>query len=94
MEVFAEATYLPCSARGGHKTGEAIRNIAAQQHPGTVATHHALLAGVSGSGSAQQTEYLHIVVRHLRKRPEPRENASRYIMGRSPGFSYRFEPGY
>jgi len=62
------------------------------RHPGKVVTHHALLAAVWGPNSVQQPEYLRVFVGHLRKKLEPEENASRYIVT-EPWVGYRFEPG-
>lgn len=62
------------------------------KHPGKVVTHRALLAAVWGPNSVQQPEYLRVFVGHLRKKLEPDENASRYIVT-EPWVGYRFEPG-
>ena len=62
------------------------------RHPGKVVTHHALLTAVWGPNSAQQPEYLRVFVGHLRKKLEPDEGASRYIVT-EPWVGYRFEPG-
>jgi two-component system KDP operon response regulator KdpE len=62
------------------------------RHPGKVVTHRALLAAVWGPNSVQQPEYLRVFVGHLRKKLEPDENASRYIVT-EPWVGYRFEPG-
>jgi two-component system KDP operon response regulator KdpE len=62
------------------------------RHPGKVVTHHALLAAVWGPNSVEQPEYLRVFVGHLRKKLEPDENASRYIVT-EPWVGYRFEPG-
>ena len=62
------------------------------RHPGKVVTHRALLASVWGAESVQQPEYLRVFVAHLRKKLEPGENASRYIIT-EPWVGYRFSPG-
>lgn len=62
------------------------------RHPGKVVTHRALLAEVWGPNSVQQPEYLRVFVGHLRKKLEPDENGSRYIVT-EPWVGYRFEPG-
>lgn len=62
------------------------------RHPGKVVTHRALLAGVWGAESVEQPEYLRVFVGHLRKKLEPDEDASRYIVT-EPWVGYRFEPG-
>ena len=62
------------------------------KHPGKVVTHRALLAAVWGPNSVQQPEYLRVFVGHLRKKLEPDENTSRYIVT-EPWVGYRFEPG-
>jgi two-component system, OmpR family, KDP operon response regulator KdpE len=62
------------------------------KHPGKVITHRALLAAVWGQNSVEQPEYLRVFVGHLRKKLEPEESASRYIVT-EPWVGYRFEPG-
>jgi two-component system, OmpR family, KDP operon response regulator KdpE len=61
-------------------------------HPGKVITHRALLAAVWGPNSVEQPEYLRVFVGHLRKKLEPEDNSSRYIVT-DPWVGYRFEPG-
>ena len=62
------------------------------RHAGRVLTHRALLAAVWGANSVEQPEYLRVFVGHLRKKLEPDEAASRYIVT-EPWVGYRFEPG-
>ena len=62
------------------------------RRPGKVITHHALLTAVWGPNSAQQPEYLRVFIGHLRKKLEPEEGATRYIVT-DPWVGYRFEPG-
>jgi two-component system, OmpR family, KDP operon response regulator KdpE len=62
------------------------------RHPGKVITHRALLGAVWGQNSIEQPEYLRVFVGHLRKKLEPDENATRYIIT-EPWVGYRFEPG-
>ncbi len=62
------------------------------RHPGRVVTHRALLAGVWGPNSIEQPEYLRVFIGHLRKKLEPDDNSSRYIVT-EPWVGYRFEPG-
>ena len=62
------------------------------RHPGKVVTHRTLLTAVWGPNSAEQPEYLRVFVGHLRKKLEPDETASRYIVT-EPWVGYRFEPG-
>jgi two-component system, OmpR family, KDP operon response regulator KdpE len=62
------------------------------RHAGKVITHRALLAAVWGQNSIEQPEYLRVFVGHLRKKLEPDESASRYIIT-EPWVGYRFEPG-
>ena len=62
------------------------------RNPGKVVTHRALLAGVWGPHSVEQPEYVRVFVGHLRKKLEPDESASRYIIT-EPWVGYRFEPG-
>jgi two-component system, OmpR family, KDP operon response regulator KdpE len=62
------------------------------RHPDKVVTHHALLAAVWGPNSVEQPEYLRVCVGHLRKKLEPDETTSRYIIT-EPWVGYRFEPG-
>jgi two-component system, OmpR family, KDP operon response regulator KdpE len=62
------------------------------RHAGKVLTHRALLTAVWGGNSIEQPEYLRVFVGHLRKKLEPDESASRYILT-EPWVGYRFEPG-
>ncbi len=62
------------------------------KHPGKVITHRALLAAVWGPNSVEQPEYLRVFVGHLRKKLEPEDGSSRYIVT-EPWVGYRFEPG-
>lgn len=62
------------------------------RHPGKVITHRALLAAIWGANSVEQPEYLRVFVGHLRKKLEPDETDSRYILT-EPWVGYRFEPG-
>ena len=62
------------------------------RHAGKVITHRALLAAVWGQNSIEQPEYLRVFVGHLRKKLEPDESTSRYIIT-EPWVGYRFEPG-
>ncbi|HUK46831.1 MAG TPA: response regulator transcription factor [Terriglobales bacterium] len=61
------------------------------KHPGKVITHRALLAAVWGPNSVEQPEYLRVFVGHLRKKLDPDDNSSRYIIT-EPWVGYRFEP--
>jgi two-component system, OmpR family, KDP operon response regulator KdpE len=62
------------------------------RHAGRVLTHRALLTAVWGANSVEQPEYLRVFVGHLRKKLEPDETSSRYILT-EPWVGYRFEPG-
>jgi two-component system, OmpR family, KDP operon response regulator KdpE len=62
------------------------------RHAGKVISHRALLAAVWGQNSIEQPEYLRVFVGHLRKKLQPDESASRYIIT-EPWVGYRFEPG-
>jgi two-component system, OmpR family, KDP operon response regulator KdpE len=62
------------------------------KHSGKVITHRALLSAVWGPGSIEQPEYLRVFIGHLRKKLEPDDNASRYIIT-EPWVGYRFQPG-
>ena len=62
------------------------------RHPDKVITHRALLAAVWGPNSLNETEYLRVCIGHLRKKIEPKETSSRYIVT-EPWVGYRFEPG-
>lgn len=60
------------------------------RHPGKVITHRALLAAIWGPNSVEQPEYLRVFVGHLRKKLEPDDSSSRYIVT-EPWVGYRFE---
>src|SRR6185369_12101419 len=62
------------------------------RHAGKVLTHHALLGKVWGGDYSDQTEYLRVFVRHLRKKIEPDPAKPHYILT-EPWVGYRFVPG-
>jgi two-component system, OmpR family, KDP operon response regulator KdpE len=62
------------------------------QHPGTVLTHHKLLAAVWGGDYTQQTEYLRVFIGQLRKKVEPDPSKPKYILT-EPWIGYRFNAG-
>jgi two-component system, OmpR family, KDP operon response regulator KdpE len=62
------------------------------RHPGRVLTHRTLLAKIWGGNSVEQTEYLRVFVRHLRKKIEPDPARPCYILT-DPWVGYRFVPG-
>ncbi len=62
------------------------------RHPGKVLTHRTLLAKIWGGNSVEQTEYLRVFVRHLRKKIEPDPARPCYILT-DPWVGYRFVPG-
>jgi two-component system KDP operon response regulator KdpE len=62
------------------------------RHSGKVLTHRALLANIWGGDYTDQTEYLRVFVRHLRKKIEPDPAKPRYILT-DPWIGYRFVPG-
>jgi len=62
------------------------------RNPGKVLTHRTLLAKIWGGNYTDQTEYLRVFVRHLRKKIEPDPAKPRYILT-DPWVGYRFEPG-
>ena len=62
------------------------------RHPGKVLTHRNLLSAIWGGNSVEQTEYLRVFIRHLRKKIEPVPNRPRYILT-EPWIGYRFLPG-
>lgn len=62
------------------------------RHPGRVLTHRTLLAKIWGGNSVEQTEYLRVFVRHLRKKIEPDPAKPCYILT-DPWVGYRFVPG-
>ena len=59
--------------------------------PGKVLTHRALLGAVWGAGYTEQTEYLRVFIRQLRKKIEPNPASPRYILT-EPWVGYRFNP--
>ena len=61
-------------------------------NPGKVLTHRKLLAKVWGGNYTDQTEYLRVFVRHLRKKIEPDPAKPRYILT-DPWVGYRFQSG-
>jgi two-component system KDP operon response regulator KdpE len=62
------------------------------RHPGKVLTHRMLLANTWGGDYTDQTEYLRVFIRHLRKKIEPDPAKPRYILT-DPWVGYRFNPG-
>jgi len=62
------------------------------RHPGKVLTHRTLLATIWGGNYVEQTEYLRVFIRHLRKKIEPNPARPRYILT-EPWIGYRFAPG-
>jgi two-component system KDP operon response regulator KdpE len=62
------------------------------RHPGRVLSHRTLLAKIWGGNSVEQTEYLRVFVRHLRKKIEPDPARPCYILT-DPWVGYRFVPG-
>jgi len=62
------------------------------RHPDKVLTHRVLLGAVWGGDYVEQTEYLRVFVRHLRKKIEPDPANPRYILT-DPWTGYRFNPG-
>src|SRR6185503_11274965 len=61
------------------------------RHSGKVLTHRTLLANTWGGNSTEQTEYLRVFIRHLRKKIEPDPAKPRYLLT-DPWVGYRFEP--
>ncbi len=61
-------------------------------HSGKVLTHRTLLAKIWGGDYTDQTEYLRVFVRHLRKKIEADPAKPRYILT-EPWIGYRFQPG-
>jgi len=59
------------------------------RHPGKVLTHRTLLANIWGGNAVEQTEYLRVFIRHLRKKIEPDPTSPRYIQS-EPWVGYRF----
>ena len=62
------------------------------RHPGKVLTHRNLLGAIWGGNFVEQTEYLRVFIRHLRKKIEPDPKRPRYIQT-EPWIGYRFVPG-
>lgn len=61
------------------------------RNPGKVITHRTLLSSMWGASGAQQPEYLHVFMNHLRKKLEPVDNSIHYIVTEH-WVGYRFEP--
>jgi two-component system KDP operon response regulator KdpE len=62
------------------------------RHPGKVLTHRTLLSALWGGNYVEQTEYLRVFIRHLRKKIEPIPAKPRHIVT-EPWIGYRFSPG-
>jgi len=62
------------------------------RHSSKVLTHRTLLANVWGGDYTDQTEYLRVFIRHLRKKIEPDPAKPRYILT-DPWVGYRFLSG-
>jgi two-component system, OmpR family, KDP operon response regulator KdpE len=62
------------------------------RNSGKVLTHRKLLANIWGGNYTDQTEYLRVFVRHLRKKIEADPAKPRYILT-EPWVGYRFLPG-
>jgi two-component system, OmpR family, KDP operon response regulator KdpE len=62
------------------------------RHSGKVLTHRTLLASIWGGDYTDQTEYLRVFVRHLRKKIEADPAKPRYILT-EPWVGYRFRSG-
>ena len=62
------------------------------RNPNKVLTHRALIASVWGGDYVEQTEYLRVFIRHLRKKLESNPAKPRYILT-EPWVGYRFDPG-
>jgi two-component system, OmpR family, KDP operon response regulator KdpE len=62
------------------------------RHPGKVLTHRTLLSAIWGGNSVEQTEYLRVFIRHLRKKIESSPAKPQYILT-EPWIGYRFNPG-
>jgi two-component system KDP operon response regulator KdpE len=58
------------------------------QHPGMVISHTQLLERVWGAGYGQETEFLWVYIRRLRRKIEPDPAHPRYILT-APGFGYQ-----
>ena len=61
------------------------------RHSGKVLTHRNLLSAIWGGNSVEQTEYLRVFIRHLRKKIESDPAKPRYILT-DPWVGYRFLP--
>jgi two-component system KDP operon response regulator KdpE len=61
------------------------------RNPGKVLTHHTLLGKIWGGDYVDQTEYLRVFIRHLRKKIEHDPAKPRYILT-DPWVGYRFMP--
>jgi two-component system KDP operon response regulator KdpE len=61
------------------------------RHAGKVLTHRNLLNAIWGGNYVEQTEYLRVFIRHLRKKLEANPNRPRYILT-EPWVGYRFVP--
>ena len=62
------------------------------RHSGKVLTHRTLLTNTWGANYTDQSEYLRVFIRHLRKKIEPDPAKPRYILT-DPWVGYRFAPG-
>jgi two-component system, OmpR family, KDP operon response regulator KdpE len=62
------------------------------RHSGKVLTHRTLLANIWGGDYADQTEYVRVFIRHLRKKIELDPAKPRYILT-DPWVGYRFVAG-
>ena len=62
------------------------------RHSGKVLTHRTLLPNTWGGNYTDQTEYLRVFIRHLRKKIEPDPAKPRYILT-DPWVGYRFLSG-
>jgi two-component system KDP operon response regulator KdpE len=62
------------------------------RHPGKVLTHRTLLTAIWGGNYVEQTEYLRVFIRHLRKKIETSPAKPRHIQT-EPWVGYRFNPG-
>jgi len=62
------------------------------RHSGKVLTHRTLLANIWGGDYMDQTEYLRVFIRHLRKKIEPDPAKPSYILT-DPWVGYRFVSG-
>jgi len=62
------------------------------RNPNKVLTHRALIAAVWGGNYVEQTEYLRVFIRHLRKKLEQDPAKPCYILT-EPWVGYRFDPG-